>query len=126
MTKMNTTQRLAETLANELPNALGEDDHTHQIGQLLNVSGNYGDCKLLGRDSDEESLILRDVFISDSCKWISVASDKNEPIASGDTVWIGFSDHDISNFTGKNGYVVSSDRTHDLSDAVVEAVLKHG
>ncbi|WP_061776546.1 hypothetical protein [Levilactobacillus senmaizukei] len=123
---MNTVQRLADALTNTIPQSGSQDDHTHAAARITSISGDYADCKLLGRMEDEESLIIRDVMISDSCKWIPVSSSSNEKIKVGDTVWIGFSDHDLSNFTGSNDYLIDSERRHDLSDGVIEAVIKHG
>lgn len=125
MTRKDTTQRLADALTNTIPKSSSQDDHSHTVAQITKISGNYADCKILGRLEDEESLIIRDVMISDSARWVSVSASKNESIKVGDTVWIGFSDHDMSNFTGSNSYLIDSDRRHDLSDGIIEAVIKH-
>lgn len=126
MAKPNTTQQLADALTNTIPNAGSQDDHTHTTAVVLSINGDYADCKVLGRQEDEESLIIRDVMISDSAKWIPVSASANEKIKVGDTVWVGFSDHDMSNFTGSNSYLIDSDRRHDLSDGMIEVVIKHG
>lgn len=125
MTKKKVIQKLADALTGTIPAAVGRDDHSHAAAKVVSISGNYADCKLLGRMEEEESLIVRDVMISDSARWVPVSASKNEKMKVGDSVWIGFSDHDLSNFTGSNSYIIDSERRHDLSDGIIEVVIRH-
>lgn len=123
--KKKALNKLAAVIAEDVPTSTSNDDHSHADARVLSINGNYADCQLTAREADEESLILRDVRLSDSCKWIPVAKDRNEPLKVGDLVYIGFADHDLTNLNS-GGYVIDSDRRHDLSDGVIEAVITHG
>lgn len=125
LAKRNALTDLAKVIAEDVPKSSDNDTHTSSDARVLSISGNLADCQLTGRPADEESLILRDVIISDSCKWIAVSETKNERLKVGDLVLINFIDHDITNLNSK-GYTFDSDRRHDLSDGIIGAVIKHG
>lgn len=124
MAKRTAITDLAKVIAEDVPNATSDDTHTCADARVLSISGDYADCQLTGRSADEESLILRDVMIADSCKWIPVDASTNEKLKAGDLVLINFVDHDITNLNSK-GYTYESDRSHDLSDGIIGAVIKH-
>ncbi|WP_203648884.1 hypothetical protein [Secundilactobacillus yichangensis] len=125
MAKRNALTDLAKVIAEDVPKSASSDTHTSSDARVLSINGGLADCQLTGRPADEESLILRDVIISDSCKWIAVSEKENEPLKVGDLVLINFVDHDITNLNSK-GYTYDSDRNHDLSDGIIGAVIQHG
>lgn len=126
MGKAKSAQKLAKVLAETVPHSTSQNTHVHATAKVVSIHGNTANCKILGRNDYQESTILQDVLIADSAKWIPVSKDKNEELKPGDTVYIGFSDHDLSNFNGSNSYVVDTDRRHDLSDGIIETVITHG
>lgn len=50
--------------------------------------------------------------------------DSRVAMKAGATVYIVFNDRDLDNFTGSGKYTKSSDRTHDVNDAVVVGVYE--